>query len=67
MKNIPIGEHLIEKGLVTQEQLNEVLAAQKEEKNKGKKLGDLIVEMKLVTENQFAEVLAERLKRRCKL
>ncbi len=61
MKNIPIGEHLIEKGLVTQEQLNEVLAAQKDEKNKGKKLGDLIVEMKLVTENQFAEVLAERL------
>ncbi|MCR5142046.1 MAG: Flp pilus assembly complex ATPase component TadA [Ruminococcus sp.] len=61
MKNIPIGEHLIEKGLLTQEQLDQVLAAQKEEKNKGKKLGDLIVEMKMVTENQFAEVLAERL------
>ena len=61
MKNIPIGEHLIEKGLITQEQLQEVLNAQKDEKNKGKKLGDMIVEMKLVTENQFAEVLAERL------
>lgn len=61
MKNIPIGEHLIEKGLITSEQLQEVLAAQKEEKNKGKKMGDLIVEMGLVTEVQFAEVLAERL------
>ena len=61
MKNIPIGEHLIEKGFLTQEQLNQVLDALKEEKNKGKKLGDLVVQMHLVTEAQFAEVLAERL------
>lgn len=61
MKNIPIGEHLIEKGLITAEDLQAVLEAQKEEKNKGKKMGDLIQEMGLVTEKQFAEVLAERL------
>ena len=61
MKNIPIGEHLIQKGLITQEQLDTVLAAKNEEKNKGKKLGDLILQMGLVTETQFGEVLAERL------
>ena len=61
MKNIPIGEHLIEKGLITAEDLQRVLAAQKDEKNKGKKMGDLLQEMGLVTENQFSEVLAERL------
>ncbi len=61
MKNIPIGEHLIEKGLITAEDLQKVLDAQKDEKNKGKKMGDLILEMGLVTEVQFAEVLAERL------
>lgn len=61
MKNIPIGEHLIEKGFITPEQLQQVLDAQKEEKNKGKKMGDLVVEMRLVTEAQFSEVLAERL------
>jgi type IV pilus assembly protein PilB len=59
MKNIPIGQHLIEKGLITEEQLQEVLVKQKE--SKGKMFGDVILEMKLVTENQFSEVLAERL------
>jgi type IV pilus assembly protein PilB len=59
MKNIPIGQHLIEKGLITEEQLQQVLAKQKE--SKGKMFGDVILEMKLLTENQFSEVLAERL------
>lgn len=59
MKNIPIGQHLIEKGLITEEQLQQVLAKQKE--TKGKMFGDVILEMKLLTENQFSEVLAERL------
>ena len=61
MKNLPIGEHLIQKGLITAEQLQQVLEAQKDEKNKGKKLGDMLQQMHLVTEAQFAEVLAERL------
>ena len=61
MKNIPIGEHLVEKGFITPEQLQELLEALKEDKNKGKKLGDLVQQMHLVTETQFAEVLAERL------
>ena len=61
MKNLPIGEHLIQKGLITAEQLQQVLDAQKEDKNKGKKLGDMLQQMHLVTEVQFAEVLAERL------
>lgn len=60
MKNIPIGQHLIEKGLITEEQLQQVLAKQKESKGK-KMFGDVILEMKILTENQFSEVLAERL------
>lgn len=59
MKNIPIGQHLVEKGLITEEQLMEVLAKQKE--SKGRMFGDVLADMKLVTDVQFAEVLAERL------
>ena len=60
MKNIPIGQHLVEKGLITEDQLQLLLTKQKESDGK-KKFGDLILEMKMLTENQFAEVLAERL------
>lgn len=60
MKNIPIGQHLIEKGLITEEQLQQVLKKQKESEGK-KKFGDVILELKLLTDNQFTEVLAERL------
>lgn len=60
MKNIPIGEHLIQKGLITEEQLKQVLAKQKESKER-LMFGDALIQMKLVTENQFSEVLAERL------
>lgn len=61
MKNIPIGEHLVNKGLITAEQLDEFLKALKEDKNKGKKLGDLLLEKHIVTENALGEALAERL------
>ena len=60
MKNIPIGQHLIEKGLITEEQLQEILKKQKESDGK-KKFGDVLLEQKYVTEDQFSEVLAERL------
>ncbi len=60
MKNIPIGEHLIQKGLITEEQLQQVLAKQRESKER-LMFGDALIQMKLVTENQFSEVLAERL------
>ncbi len=59
MRNGPIGQYLVEKGLITEQQLQEVLAKQKEEK--GKMFGDVILEMKYVTDVDFAKTLAERL------
>ena len=59
MRNGPIGQYLVEKKLITEAQLQEVLSKQKEQK--GRMFGDVIVEMGFVTDVQFAEVLAERL------
>lgn len=59
MRNGPIGQYLVQKGLITEEQLQEVLAKKKEQK--GRLFGDVIIDMKLVTDVQFCQVLAERL------
>lgn len=59
MKNMPIGQYLVEKGLLTEENLQKVLEKQKE--SKGKMFGDVVVEMGLVSDKAFAKVLAERL------
>ncbi|MFT3951349.1 MAG: ATPase, T2SS/T4P/T4SS family [Oscillospiraceae bacterium] len=59
MKNGPIGQYLIEKNLITEEQLQKILERQKEQK--GRLFGDVIVEMGYVSDEQFAIVLAERL------
>ena len=59
MRNGPIGQYLVEKQLITEEQLQQVLAKQKE--SKGKLFGDVITEMRFISEEDFAKVLAERL------
>ncbi|MBP1572731.1 MAG: Flp pilus assembly complex ATPase component TadA [Oscillospiraceae bacterium] len=59
MKNMPIGQYLVEKGLLTEENLQKVLEKQKE--SKGKMFGDVIVDMGLISDKDFAKVLAERL------
>ena len=59
MRNGPIGQYLVEKGLITEEQLQQVLERQKTEKDK--KFGDLVIEMKLVSDVDFAKTLAERM------
>ena len=59
MRNGPVGQYLVEKKLITEAQLQEVLTKQKA--SKGKMFGDVIVEMGFITDVQFAEVLAERL------
>ena len=59
MRNGPIGQYLVQKGMITEEQLQDVLAKQKE--RKGQLFGDVIVDLKYVTDVQFAQVLAERL------
>ncbi len=60
MKNLPIGEILVEKGFIRAEQLDEALRKQKE--SGGKMLGDVMLEMGLVSETQLAQALSIRLK-----
>ncbi len=57
---IRIGDILVEKGFLTQEQLLECLAEQKES-NFSKKLGEIIVQRGYIEEKEFIEILAEQL------
>lgn len=59
MRNGPIGQYLVERNLITEEQLQQALAKQKE--TKGKLFGDVVIEMGLVSDIQFTQCLAERL------
>ncbi len=59
MKNVPIGQYLIEKGLITEEQLQDVLAKKKEDKNK--LFGEIVVDLGYVSDIEFAKCLADRL------
>jgi len=52
-----VGDVLLERGLITQEQLGQVLAAQKQTGNR-KLLGEMIVELGLCSEAQVVEALA---------
>ncbi len=59
MRNVPIGQYLVEKQLITNEQLTKVLSVQ--QSSKGKMLGDIVVELGYISEIDFTKVLAERL------
>ncbi len=54
-----IGDLLIDKGLITAEDLTRAL---EEQKNSGSKLGEILVGEGLITEEQLIETIAERLK-----
>jgi type IV pilus assembly protein PilB len=57
-----LGDVLVERDLISREQLNEALDAQRRLTGKNRKrLGQLIVEMGFLTERQIAEALAELL------
>lgn len=58
-KNIRIGEVLQELGYVTDEQIGEAIAYQKE--HKGVRLGGALIAMNFITEKQMLEALASRL------
>lgn len=58
-KNIRIGEVLQELGYVTDEQVGEAIAYQKE--HKGVRLGGALIAMNFITEKQMLEALASRL------
>ena len=60
MKNIPIGQILVENGFLKGDQLEEALEKQRSEP--GKKLGDVLLELGYVSETQLAQALSIRLK-----
>lgn len=59
IKNIPIGQVLKEAGYVTEEQIQQALAYQKE--HKGKPLGMILTQLGFVTEYQALQALSQRL------
>ncbi len=61
MRNIRIGDYLVEQKLITQEQLEKVLAAQKESQGT-KRFGDMVVEMGFISEVRLAQALAAKLR-----
>ena len=61
MKNIPIGEYMVNEGVITEEQLQNVLDKKKEENIPGKYFGDYVIELGYVTDIQFGQVLAKKL------
>ncbi len=59
MKNVPIGQILLESGYINKQQLEDALVKQKET---GKKLGDMLLDLGYVSETQLAHALSQRLK-----
>ena len=64
MKNIPIGQLLVESGFITEEQLDAALKKQKDKKEnpEGLKLGDMVLKLGFVSETQLVHALSTRLK-----
>ena len=60
MRHVRIGDYLVEQNLITTEQLQEVLAAQKEAQGT-KRFGELVVELGFMSEVKFAQALAGKL------
>ena len=61
MRNERIGDYLVSQGLINEEQLQKVLATQKES-NGAKKFGDVVVELGFMSEVNFAKALAGKLR-----
>ena len=60
MRNIRIGDYLVEEGHITPDQLREVLRAQKEA-SEPKKFGEVIVELGIMSDIKFAQALSAKL------
>ncbi len=61
MKNIPIGQYMVNEGIITEQQLQHVLDVKKEENTPGKYFGDYVIELGYVTDVQFGQALAKKL------
>ena len=59
MKNIRLGDLLIELGYITPDQLTAALAYQKEHREK--RVGQILIELGFITETHVLEALAARL------
>ncbi|MBR5404788.1 MAG: Flp pilus assembly complex ATPase component TadA [Oscillospiraceae bacterium] len=60
MRNIRIGDYLVEEGHITPEQLQQVLQKQHETKD-NKRFGDVLIEMGFMSDVKFAQALAGKL------
>ena len=60
MRNIRIGDYLVEEGHITPEQLQQVLQKQRESTD-NKKFGEVIVEMGFMSDIKFAQALSVKL------
>jgi MSHA biogenesis protein MshE len=58
IKKIQIGKILLEKNIITQDQLN---SAMQEQKNSGRKLGQVLVDLGYIKEDKLYEILSEQL------
>lgn len=61
MKNIPIGQYMVNEKIITEQQLQHVLDVKKEENTPGKYFGDYVIELGYVTDVQFGQTLAKKL------
>jgi general secretion pathway protein E/type IV pilus assembly protein PilB len=61
--NIRLGDLLVQKGLISEEELQNALKRQKELLNEGisEKLGEILVELGYITEKELLETLSEQL------
>ncbi len=58
MKNIKVGELLLEKGVISKEQLDQALTLQKSSKQR---LGEILIDLEYVTEDEILTVVSQRL------
>jgi type IV pilus assembly protein PilB len=61
MKNIPIGQYLVNEGIITSEQLETVLETKRKENIPGKYFGDYVIQLGFVSDTQFGQAIAKKL------
>ncbi|MDR0986704.1 MAG: GspE/PulE family protein [Ruminococcus sp.] len=61
MKNIPIGQYLVNEGIITPEQQEHVLETKLRENTPGKYFGDYVIQLGYVSDIQFGQALAKKL------
>jgi len=60
LKRVPLGVMLVERGLATQEQIDQALADQRRHDN-SRRLGEILIENRIISEAALLEVLSDHL------